>query len=205
MNLDDEALRARLAGLDPMPPSLDVDPSTSPRAHELLERAMNVDTEHPNSPTTPPVRWRKPSVVFAAAAAIVALGFGGALVVGGNSDPVGKGKTSLALQSAEGGVTSSSCLMFSTDILKDMPVAFRGTASAVTNEAVTLTVDHWYKGGSADLVTIATPVSSAGPGEFVQGKAYLVTATNGTVNGCGYTGEATTDLQKYFDEAFASR
>ena len=203
---DDDALRMRLAGLDPMPPSLTVDPPTSPRAHELLERAMNVLTDQPTIPSPGPARWRKPSVLFAAAAAaaVVVLGVGGVLASGGGDNPPSKAKTSIALKSAGGGLSSASCLRFSVDILKDMPVAFAGTASAVTQDTVTLTVDHWYKGGSADLVTIATPVTSEGPGEFVQGKKYLVTATGGTVNGCGYTGEATADLQKYFDEAFPS-
>lgn len=204
MTLDDDALRARLAGLDPMPPSLAVDPPTSPRAHELLERAMNVLTDQPTIPSPGLARWRKPSVLFAAAAAVVVLGVGGVLASGGGANPPAKAKTSIALKSAGGGLSSASCLMFSVDILKDMPVAFAGTASGVTQDAVTVTVYHWYKGGSADLVTIATPVTSAGPGEFVQGKKYLVTATDGTVNGCGYTGEATADLQKYFDEAFPS-
>ncbi len=204
MNPDDDALRARLAKLDPMPPSVAVDPSTSLRAHELLERAMTVTSEQqtPDAPSSP--GWRRPSVLAAAAVAVLALGVGGVLAGGGDGNPPAKAKTSVALQSAGGGVTLDSCLMFSVDILRDMPLAFAGTASEVTDEQVTLTVDRWYKGGSADVVTIDTPVTSAGPGAFVQGKAYLVTATNGTVNGCGYTGEATPDLQKYFDEAFPS-
>lgn len=207
MTLDEEAndaLRARLAELDPMPPSLVVDPFTSLRAQELLERAMTATTEQQIPDTTPPTRWRKPAVLAAAAAAVLALGVGGVLASGGSANPPAKAKTSIALKSAGGGVSLGSCIMFSVDILKDMPVAFAGTVSAVAQDAVTLTVDHWYKGGNADLVTIDTPVTSEGPGEFVQGNKYLVTATNGTVNGCGYTGEATPDLQKYFDEAFPS-
>lgn len=204
MTLDDDALRARLAGLDPMPPSLTVDPPTSPRAHELLERAMNVPTDQATTPSPGLARWHKPSILIAAAAAVVALGIGGVLASGGGDTAPAKAKTSIALKSAGGGPSSASCIRFSVDILKDMPVAFAGTASAVTQDAVTLTVDHWYRGGTADLVTIATPVTSAGPGEFVQGKKYLVTATGGTVNGCGYTGEASADLQKYFEEAFPS-
>jgi hypothetical protein len=201
---NDDTLRARLAALDPMPPSLAVDPPTSPRAHELLERAMTVTTEQQTANSSPSSRWRRPAVLAAAAAAVIALGVGGVLASGATDQSPMKAKTSIALKSGGGGVSLGSCLPFSVDILKDMPVAFAGTASAVTQDAVTLTVNHWYKGGTADLVTIATPVTSAGPGEFVKGKKYLVTATNGNVNGCGYTGEATPDLQKYFDQAFPS-
>jgi hypothetical protein len=99
-------------------------------------------------------------------------------------------------------------------------MAFAGTVTAVSDRTVptlsdmtvTLRVDHWYKGGTADVVTLTTltshaltPTTSAGVEdgvEFVQGKRYLVTATNGTVNGCGFTGEATPELEKAFAEAF---
>ncbi len=72
---DDDALRARLARLDPVPPSRAVYPPMSPRAHELLERAMTLTTEqrpptpdprfagasHRSWPPQPPRSWRLPS------------------------------------------------------------------------------------------------------------------------------------------------
>lgn len=72
---DDDALRARLARLDPVPPSRAVDPPTSPRAHELLERAMTLTTEQQTPapdhrlagasrrswPPQPPRSWCLPS------------------------------------------------------------------------------------------------------------------------------------------------
>jgi hypothetical protein len=55
-------------------------------------------------------------------------------------------------------------------------------------------------------VTIAQPdgqTSVALDGvSFEQGKRYLVAATEGTVNGCGFSGPATPELQKSYDEAF---
>ncbi|HUR50950.1 MAG TPA: hypothetical protein VMZ11_02385 [Mycobacteriales bacterium] len=198
----DDALRARLAATDPMPPSLPVDPPTSPRAQELLERVMLTTEQAPDVPAT--TRWRKPAALAAAAAAVAAIGLGAVLLDDGGSAPT-KAKTTLALKAQGGGPSMGSCIRFSVDVLKDMPVAFGGTVTAVDESSVTLDVDHWYKGGDADVVTISTPSSTTSEGiaEFTKGTRYLVTATEGTVNTCGYTGEATPDLQSSFDEAFA--
>jgi hypothetical protein len=200
----DDALRARLAALDPVPPSLPVDPPTSPRAQDLLERVMLTTEQTPQAAPAP--RWRKPAAVAAAAAAVVAIGVGAVAMSGGDGKPT-KAPTTLALTApaSGGGTTTNSCIAFSVDILRDMPVAFAGTVSAVGGSSVTLDVDRWYKGGDADVVTIATPEGnvSIDTVEFVTGKRYLVTATEGVVNSCGYTAEATPDLEKAFDEAFA--
>jgi hypothetical protein len=37
---------------------------------------------------------------------------------------------------------------------------------------------------------------------FDVGRRYLLTATNGTVNGCGFSGPATADLERSYGEAF---
>lgn len=101
-----------------------------------------------------------------------------------------------------------SCVAFDVAILREMPVAFGGTVVATSAGSVTLDVDRWYKGGSADQVTIATPdgtTSVALDGvEFTQGARYLVTATDGNVNTCGFSGPATAELEKAFAEAFPS-
>ena len=152
--------------------------------------------------------WRRPALLAAAAAVVIALAVGGAFALGGSgsTSPGGKTLTSLALktQDSGGGISLGSCLPFSVDLLKGVPVAFGGTVTAVSDGSVKITVDHWYKGGSADLVAIATPPAntSAGPVEFTEGKRYLVTATNGTVNSCGLTGPATPDLTQAFSQAF---
>lgn len=87
-----------------------------------------------------------------------------------------------------------------------MPVAFARTVSAITAEAVTLDVDHWYKGGDADVVAVTRPdgqSSAALDGvDFQRGTRYLVTATGGVVNGCGYSGEATPEFEAAYRQAF---
>lgn len=200
-----DELRARLAQLNPMPDSTPVDLPTSPRAQMMLEQAM-LSTDP--LPATSRPRWKRPPLLAAAAAAVIAVGIGGIVALTDDSHGSAKAKTSLALktQSSGGGLSLGSCLMFSVDILKDMPLAFAGTVTEVSDGAVKINVDHWYKGGDADVVTVAVPPAntSVGTVEFAQGKRYLVTATNGTVNSCGYTGEATPDLVKAFDQAFGS-
>lgn len=77
--------------------------------------------------------------------------------------------------------------------LAQMPVAFSGTAEAVDDGAVRLTVDRCYRGGSADVVALENPtgpMTSIDGVELTEGSRYLVTATeDGTVNGCGDTAE----------------
>jgi len=84
-------------------------------------------------------------------------------------------------------------------------VALAGTVTAVGADRVTLDVDRWYRGGSAEVVTIAVPVDSSAAldgVEFRDGERYLVTATDGTVNGCGFSGPADAQLERAFEEAF---
>ena len=54
--------------------------------------------------------------------------------------------------------------------------------------------------------TVAVPseqTSAALDGvDFGQGQRYLLTATGGVVNGCGFSGPATPELERAFDEAF---
>ena len=152
--------------------------------------------------------WRKPAVLAAAAAAVVALGVGAVVAnTGGGSTPAPRAKTVLALKAGDagGGISLNSCMIFSVDLLRGVPVAFGGTVTEVSSGTVTITVDRWFKGGNADVVTVAVPPqnTSVGSVEFLKGKRYLVTATEGTVNSCGLTGEATPDFEKSFEEAFS--
>lgn len=157
--------------------------------------------------TTATAPWRRPAALAAAAGAVVAIGVG-AIVANSGSDsgtkPNPQSTLALKVPDSGGGPSMNSCIQFSVEILKGVPVAFRGTVTETTDSTVSLDVDRWYKGGSADVVTIGTPPgnTSIDSVEFVKGKRYLVTATDGTVNSCGLTGEATPDLQKAFDEAF---
>jgi hypothetical protein len=190
----DDDLRVRLARLDPAPPSLETVPFTSPRAQELLERAM-----------TSTARTRRPALLAGAASLAVAAALGGVLLTQADTGTT-PAPTTLALDLAGGDGAIASCMMFDVAFLKDMSPAFAATATAVADDSVTLEVDRWYAGGDADQVVLARPDGTSSAAldgvAFEQGKRYLITAAQGTVNGCGYSGLATPDLQKSFDEAF---
>jgi hypothetical protein len=194
-------LRVRLSRLDPAPSS--VDPVESPRAQELLERIMATPVLTSSTPSTPSPRRRGVVAAWAAAAAVAAIGTASAGIA---LRPDHKAApTSLALTLPASGVMSS-CIQFSVDVLKDMSPAFAGTVTSVEGDTVTLDVDHWYAGGSADTVTLTQPGGSTSVAldgvDFQQGKRYFVTAAQGTVNGCGYSGPASAELEQAFAEAF---
>ncbi len=99
----------------------------------------------------------------------------------------------------------ASCLAFDIAILADMEVAFEGTSTAVSGEIVTLSVDRWFRGGDADTVQLTAPLgleALIGGIDFRPGTQYLITAADGVVNYCGYSGESTAELRTAFETAF---
>lgn len=201
--MNDDELRNRLAAADPQA-CAPVDPVTSPRAQELLERIMITDT---HTDAVPPTRRRGRLLVGAAAAlAVAAAGSTYALTQGGGT-PAPKKPTvlSLSLPAATGGVSLGSCVMITPEVLRMSPVAFAGTVTAVDAGTVTLDVTRWYAGGTADVVTLSTPAgatSSEGEITFTQGGDYLVAADRGTVGTCGLSGPASPELTSLYQKAF---
>jgi hypothetical protein len=210
--MNDDELRARLSLLDPAPAGSPVDPASSPRAADLLESTMQtLDLDAPLPEQTTRRRWHRPALAAASVVVAAALGIGALQLTGDDDEPAVKAPTTVALSVPAGsgdGTTMSSCIMFDVAILRDMPVALAGTVVAQDADSVTLDVDHWYKGGNADQVRIATPAGTTSVAldgvEFEQGKRYLLTATDGNVNACGYSGPATPELEKSYAEAFGS-
>ncbi|MET0764100.1 MAG: hypothetical protein ABWY29_04485 [Blastococcus sp.] len=208
-DIPDDDLRARLSRLDPAPAGVPVDPVTSPRAQELVERAMSTPVQIPDTLSAPDElsRRRRPWLLVAAAAAVLVALVGGFLVLGNGgpgSDDGGGQPSTLALELPPGDAAMS-CIRFDVQILRDMPVALAGTVTALDLDQVSLDVDRWYRGGTADRVTIAVPVnnSAALDGvDFRAGERYLLTATDGTVNGCGFSGPASAELERAYAEAF---
>lgn len=201
MNSPDDDLRARLRRLDPAG-GLPVDPASSPRAASSMERAMQT-LEPPATSRRAPRRTRllAGAAVLGAAAAVTA----GVLLTlpgdAGGGDPLAT--TTLELPASD---VAPSCAGFEVATLANMSPAFAGTAVEVGEDSVVLDVERWYTGGDADRVVLEVPgrASTATLGfEFRQGERYLVTAANGTVNACGYSGPATPELEQAFEEAFA--
>lgn len=197
--MNDE-LRERLRAADPVPSQVPVDPADDSRTRALMEAAMSTD---PN-PTTARSRW----VPIAIAAGVAAVLVGGALTAGPmlrDEAPVASAPLALTLPGDE--AIMASCAELTAEFLGEMPVAFAGTAAAVTDSSVSLDVDRWYRGGDAATVELSTPpdISIAllgGAIDFTEGARYLITATGGTVNLCGFSGAATPELERIYERAF---
>ena len=192
--MNDE-LRDRVRRADP---AAGVRPPPGPAPH-LLERTMT--TTAPASASAP--ARRRPVWVAATAAAVLVAGVGGWAALR-DTEPAPAPTLELALSGA--GTSMSSCLPFDAAVLRDMSPAFAGTVVELADGEAVLEVDRWYAGGDAERVVLATPdpASSASLDgvELRRGERYLVTASEGSVNGCGYSGPATPELERAFDEAF---
>ena len=203
-----DELRDRLRRIDPMGP--DVETRSVSDARQMMEDIMS--TETPQTRTTRDTDRRSrpdgitlggssiaiPRVIVPAAAAMVAVVIAAFALLGGSPAP-------LALSAGDADPALMSCMPFSEDILADMPVAFEGTVTSVDGDVLTLDVVTWYTGGDAEQVTITAPLGMEaliGGIAFEQGGDYLVTATDGVVNYCGYTAEATPELRQAFESAF---
>ena len=211
--MNDE-LREQLGRLDPMHPGVPVEPATTRSSKARMEKIMNtplIDQEDSLSTSTTRVssigthRRRNRTLLGVAAAAVLAIG--GAVIVGnsggGDSTEVAAGPP-IELSLGDSSVMSS-CMVFDVALLADMSPAFAGTAMSVEGETVTLTVDRWYAGGDATTVVLEGAVGSPAlidGFEFEVGQQYLITAAEGNVNFCGYSGPATLELEAAFDAAF---
>ena len=205
---DNDDLRARLAGIDPVSWGGAVDPSPTPTTAEIAEIVEHIMQTVDHTPATRERRthtsWRRTGLLAAAAVTAAAAGIGGFLAPWGG-EPTAQPSSTLALSSAPSDVMAS-CAVFDVAVLRRMPVAFAGTATAVDPDLVTLRVDRWYTGGDAERVTVTVPAGQRSVAldgvEFIDGQQYLVTATDGAVNGCGMSGPRSPELERAFAEAF---
>lgn len=193
--MTDDDLKNRLAAANPAPPSEPVDPITSDGARALMEDIMSTETSRP------PVERRRLRLIGAVAAALVVV-IGGASLIGS----LGSDAPPLVL-TADGGDSMAICMQFDASTLADMSPAFAGTVVELTDSTATLEVDRWFSGGEAETVEIQyTPGFEAliGTPTLEVGQRYLITATDGVVNGCGYSGPATPEYEAAFEEAFGA-
>ncbi|MBA3744528.1 hypothetical protein [Sporichthya sp.] len=208
---EDLELRAMLSALDPMSARVPVESPTSPRARHQLEQIMSQGTEI--TETVTPIRSRKGKTWLAAAAAVAAIAIGTTVAVGTSGGDSNKNvvaqdpKQVLALKGSGADPMMSMCIMFDVNQLRTAAVAFGGTVTSVDSEKVTLDVDRWFKGTpKADAVTIAIPPGGDNVAldgvAFVQGDRYLISATDGVLGTCGYSGPASADFEKSFETAF---
>jgi hypothetical protein len=199
-----DQLRRRLARLDPMHPGVGTEPLTTESSRILLEEIMStpVTEQTPAAPEKKPNRW----LVGVAAAAALVLAVGGAIaLIGGGEDPVASGPP--VELTAGGEDPMAMCIVFSVEELAKAPLAFEGTVSSVEGETITLDVDQWFKGGDASQVVLHAPAGMealiAGI-PFEAGSQYLITAYDGNVNYCGFSGPSTPELRTAYEQAFGA-
>jgi len=147
---------------------------------------------------------RGPLSVGHARAGVVAAGVAGVLLAGCSTSAGSDGP--LVLTVPDTGGAMASCLPLTKEYLTEMSPAFAGTVTDVGADTVSLRVDRWYAGSGPDEVALTIPPGAhaalIGEIDFREGVSYLITAADGTVNLCGYSGEATPELQALFDAAF---
>lgn len=200
--MNDE-LRQRLARLDPMPSEVRTESTTSESSRELLEHIMSTSTEERTERHTTSRRtW---AIGVAAMAALVMAVAGGVALTGGDTPPLAQAPP---LQLDAGGEDiMASCIVFSPEELERVAeIAFAGTVTSVDGDTVTLRVDTWFRGEEAisEVVLNAPQGMEAliGGIPFENGSQYLISAQDGNVNYCGFSGEATPDLRAGFEQAF---
>jgi hypothetical protein len=199
-----DELRNRLSRLDPVPPEVVMDPVTSQSSQHLLEEIMSQETTDLQPEPVSKGKKGLYAAIAAAALVIVAIGAVG-IFTGDGEDPVASGPP--VELSAGVDDPMAMCIMYSVEELAKAPMAFEGTVTSVEGETITLDVDHWFKGGDAEQVVITAPAGMealiAGI-PFEVGTQYLITAYDGTVNYCGFSGESTPEFRADFEEAFGS-
>lgn len=205
-----DELEQRLRASDPAPPTRAVDPARTPRARDLMERVMtDLDPSTPIPIDGRPTRSPRPGRLLVAAAAVALVAGVGAIALNGGDDQ--RTTARLAIE-ASNPVVMGSCLALTPDVLAEVDAAFDGTVTDISGDEVTLAVSRWFTGGDADDVVIRQDPGAAGGNqtatvygvEFAVGERYLVTATAGLVNGCGWSGPYDADLEAIFEQAFSS-
>jgi hypothetical protein len=194
-------LRNRITNIDPMHPGVPTQSTTSESSQELLEKIMSTPLKEKSEPAPAPRKtW---AIGIAAVAALVLAVAAGIGLTSGGDDPAVAAPLEL---DAGGEDVMASCIMFSSaELEKVAEIAFAGTVTAVDGDAVTLTVDEWYRGGdSAEAVLNAPQGMEAliGGIPFQVGDAYLISAQGGNVNYCGFSGPLSPEYQAAFEEAF---
>lgn len=152
--------------------------------------------------TPKPNRSRTPWYAAAAAVAIAVVAVG--VVTMGPNGEQPAASPPLALTAGESNALAK-CMVMTPEIIAESEVAFAGTATTIDGETVTLEVTKWYVGGDSATVTVTAHAgfeALIGGVPFAVGENFLVSATDGVVNYCGMSGEATTELQTLYDTAF---
>ena len=168
------------------------------------------DTQHPTPAGGSTGRRRRRLLPLAVAAAVLAVA--GAAYVATRDDrsapPPTADEPTVTELVLPGTDSPGRCLQVDARTVAGVETAFEGTVTDVDDDRVVLDVVRWFVGGDADQVELSTPspqgVVPRLPGlpVFEVGERWLVTATDGRANLCGFTAPRSDRLAAVFDEAF---
>jgi len=202
-----DRLHDRLRAADP---AASLSPADPERVARLLEDVMSTELTTENRATGTrdrgPLTW-----LVAAAAVLIIAGVGLFGVLNHGDDPTAPptaadDKTVTELTAPSAAAYAAKCMVPNAGTLAQQTVAFEGTATAIADDMVTLTVDHWYAGDPTDLVRVQAPPADLaeliGAVDFERGGRYLVSATDGRITVCGMSAPWSADLAALYDQAF---
>jgi hypothetical protein len=207
--MTDDQLRAALSRRDPAA-GRPAD-AASGNARALWEQIMTTPVDE-RPATTVPARPRR-RLIFALAAAAVAVLAGVGTAITLSSRTPDRYAPAQSMQAVVMDLTmpataaGAGCWPFDVATLRRAPVAFQGTALDVADTSVVLRVDRWFRGGPDGVTEVRVSRPGADESEgvaFTAGRTYLVSAQDGAVNVCGYTGELTPEFLAYYHQAFGS-
>jgi hypothetical protein len=200
--MNDDQLRAVLRRRDPAAGQPATAASGTARALWEQTMAAPIDEQTSTTGTAPPVISRRRLTFALAAATLAVLAGVGAGVAIGLRTPDRPDQMTLRMPDS----VNASCAMFDLGLLRQVPVAFQGTAVEVAGSSTVLRVDRWFRGERDGVTTVRitreAPGAADGDVEFTTGRTYLVSAQDGFVRGCGYSGELHPELLAHYDEAF---
>jgi len=196
--MENEDLRSRLQKLDPTASGVEIKSVDEESSQKMLETIMSQSVGSEGI---------RPAWYLMGAAAVAIVAFGAVTLFGSGSTPdVAASPDEDAVELTVGAEdTLASCMALTPELLRDVPLAFAGTVTTVEGEYATLTVDEWFVGGDATTVRVFAPdgfEALIGSIDFQEGKSFLVSAYDGVVNYCGFSGEETPELRAVYDAAF---
>jgi hypothetical protein len=215
---EDPQLRALLAQSDPARSLAPADPRGLARLllhtqEDTVSNDLDIRTDLPQQTTE--LRRRGPLAWLVAAAAVATIAGGGYAAVSSMQDSTTVEQAGPSTSPVDDPVVvtlqvpttvPAKCAVPTPELLAGAEVAFAGTVTAIDGDVVTLSPTETYAGESADeieLVGLGPDIRAlAGQPEFVVGGTYLVSATDGQISACGFSGVATPELQNLYDLAF---
>ena len=98
------------------------------------------------------------------------------------------------------------CMVPNAEVLSRQTLAFDGVVRSITRGQATLEPSRFYAGAATDVVVVKTPDDDLrallAAVKFREGERYLVSATDGRVTLCGFSGPFTEERAALYDEAF---